>query len=84
MTTSSHAILGVAQDHSLLSRAKALGAGMGLTPMEMDANALRLGSLPVNADGRTLAVGNVLQNDAANKSTARTYLSHGERTLDDL
>ena len=45
---------------------------------------LRLGSLPVNADGRTLAVGNVLQNDAANKSTARTYLSHGERTLDDL
>ena len=45
---------------------------------------LRLGSLPVNADGRTLAVGNVLQNDAANKSAARTYLSHGERTLDDL
>lgn len=55
MTTSSHAILGVAQDHSLLSRAKALGAGMGLTPMEMDANALRLGSLPVNADGDTVA-----------------------------
>lgn len=51
----SASIIKAANDPDLIERAVAIGAAMGLTRADVEANRTRLASRPVNEDGSTIA-----------------------------
>ena len=54
-TPSSAAIIAASQDSDLLARAVALGATIGLTQADVEAQRTRLASAPVDGEGNTVA-----------------------------
>ena len=54
-TPSSAAIIAASNDSDLLARAVALGATVGLTQADVEAQRTRLASAPVDSDGNTVA-----------------------------
>ena len=54
-TPTSAAIIAASQDSDLLARAVALGATVGLTQADVEAQRTKLASAPVDSDGNTVA-----------------------------
>ena len=54
-TPSSAAIIAASQDSDLLARAVALGATIGLTQADVEAQRTKLASAPVDSEGNTVA-----------------------------
>ena len=54
-TPSSAAIIAASNDSDLLARAVALGATVGLTQADVEAQRTRLASAPVDSEGNTVA-----------------------------
>ena len=54
-TPTSAAIIAASRDSDLLARAVALGATIGLTQADVEAQRTKLASAPVDADGNTVA-----------------------------
>ena len=54
-TPSSSAIIAASNDSDLLARAVALGAAVGLTQADVEAQRTKLASAPVDSEGNTVA-----------------------------
>ena len=54
-TPSSAAIIAASQDSDLIARAVALGATIGLTQADVEAQRTKLASAPVDSEGNTVA-----------------------------